>query len=140
MALPAAKGSGVAAQLIEELRRTGVEHGLAEILAPVRPTRKHLYPLTCIEEYASWTRDDGLPFDPWLRLHVRLGGRIIALAPAAQTMTGTVAEWESWSKLALPASGDYIITNGMSPLNVDRESDLATYVEANVWVRHTRVP
>jgi hypothetical protein len=106
------------------------------VIAPLRPTLKHRYPLTSIEEYVQWTRDDGAPFDPWLRTHTRLGRRIIGTAPASQTMTGTVAEWERWTEMAFPSSGDYVIPDGPSTLHIDRQTDLGTYVEPNVWVQH----
>ncbi len=133
---PSLKGTGAAGELVRALVRTGTDVGLTRVVAPVRPTRKHLYPLSPIGDYASWTREDGEPFDPWLRLHLRLGGTVVALAPAAQTMTGSVAEWQDWTGLRLPASGDYVIPSGMSVLKVDLDADLGTYVEPNVWVRH----
>ncbi len=51
-------------------------------------------------------------------------------------MTGTVAEWEKWTGLALLSTGDYVIQQGLSVLRIDRESDLGTYVEPNIWLRH----
>jgi hypothetical protein len=54
-------------------------------------------------------RPDGAPLDPWLRTHWRLGGQIIATAPQSQTMTGTVQEWEAWTGMVLPATGEYVI-------------------------------
>jgi hypothetical protein len=133
---PGRKGSGTATELIRALSGVGQGEGVSRVLAPVRPTRKHLYPLFSIENYASWVREDGLPFDPWLRLHVRLGARIISLAPEAQTMLGTVRDWEEWSGISLPVSGEYIIPQGMSVLRIDRGADLGTYVEPNIWVQH----
>lgn len=133
---PARKGTGSAGELIGALSTLGQEQGLTRVLAPVRPTRKHLYPLFSIEDYVAWVRDDGLPFDPWLRLHVRMGARVIEIAREAQTMTGTVEEWEGWTGISLPVSGDYVIPQGMGVLRVERDANLATYVEANVWVQH----
>jgi len=134
---PGLKGTGTATDLVQALIRTGHSHGLTRVLAPLRPTRKHLYPLFSIADYASWVRDDGLAFDPWLRLHVRAGARVIALAPAAQTMTGTVQEWEQWVGMALPATGEYVIPHGMSVLSIDTAANVGTYVEPNIWVQHT---
>jgi hypothetical protein len=133
---PGRKGSGTATELIRALSSTGQAQGMTRVLAPLRPTRKHLYPLFSIEDYASWVRDDGLPFDPWLRLHVRMGARVIALAREAQTMTGTVRDWEEWTGISLPVSGEYIIPQGMSVLSIDRDTNLGTYVESNIWVQH----
>jgi hypothetical protein len=51
-------------------------------------------------------------------------------------MTGTVVEWETWTKLALPSTGDYVIPDGLAVLAVDREADLGVYHDPNVWMRH----
>ena len=106
------------------------------VIAPVRPTLKQGYPLIPAETFMTWTRDDGLSLDPWLRTHQRLGATILAAAPASQTMTGTVEEWEKWTGVALPSTGDYTIPKGLSVLHIDREADLGTYVEPNIWLRH----
>jgi hypothetical protein len=130
------KGRGLAGQLLATLHDTAVEAGLARVIAPVRPTLKQQYPLTPAEIFMTWTRPDGAALDPWIRTHLRLGATILAAAPASQTMTGTVAEWEEWSGIALPSSGDYVIPRGLSVLHIDREADLGTYVEPNIWIRH----
>ncbi len=49
---------------------------------------------------------------------------------------GTAAEWEAWTGMALPATGDYVIPGGLSILHLDTGEDLGTYTEPNVWVRH----
>jgi GNAT superfamily N-acetyltransferase len=71
---PDVQQRGLSRMMLEHMR------GLAqardwELVAPVRPTLKHRYPLTPIERYAKWRREDGLLFDPWLRAHERLGAR-----------------------------------------------------------------
>jgi hypothetical protein len=129
-------GRGLAATLIAALRDLAAVAALPRVIAPVRPTLKPAYPLTPIETFVRWTRPDGLPLDPWLRTHVRVGGRILATAPSSQTMTGTVAEWETWTRLLLPSTGHYVIPDGLSTLYVDREAGTGTYVEPNVWVQH----
>lgn len=133
---PARTGQGVAAELLTALRELATTAGWPRVIAPVRPTLKPQYPLTPIEEFARWTRPDGAPLDPWLRTHWRLGGQIIATAPRSQTMTGTVDEWQSWTGVAFPATGEYVIPQGLSTLHIDREADCGTYTEPNVWMRH----
>ncbi|TXS41977.1 hypothetical protein [Streptomyces sp. OR43] len=134
---PSLKGRGLAGETIKALRRTAGEAGLDRVIAPVRPTTKARYPLTPIETFMRWNREDGMALDPWLRTHQRLGAEILAAAPASQTMTGTVAEWERWTGLALPASGDYVIPDGLSLLRIDRSADQGVYREPNVWMRHS---
>jgi hypothetical protein len=112
------------------------ERGLSDLVAPLRPSWKERYPLAPIQRYAQWKRADGLPFDPWIRTHVRLGGEL--LKPEAQSMriSGTVAEWEEWTEMAFPDSGEYVFPHGLAPLALDRERDVGLYFEPNVWVAH----
>ncbi|GAA1595956.1 hypothetical protein GCM10009804_60670 [Kribbella hippodromi] len=130
------QGRGHSSRVITAVRDRAVAGGLGRVLAPVRPTLKSRYPLTPIETFMTWTRADGLPLDPWLRTHVRLGATVLAPAPASQTMTGSVAEWEEWTGMVFPSSGVYTIPAGLTTLAVDRAADLGTYVEPNIWLRH----
>ncbi|MFK4082464.1 hypothetical protein ACI2LF_00025 [Kribbella sp. NPDC020789] len=134
--LPSEQSRGVAGELITAVRDRAVAAGLTQVIAPLRPTWKPRYPLTPIETYLTWTRPDGLPLDPWLRTHTRLGATVLAPAPASQTITGTVADWESWTDMPFPATGSYVIPAGLSVLEIDRSTDTGTYVEPNIWVRH----
>jgi GNAT superfamily N-acetyltransferase len=131
------QGQGHAGRVITAVRERAVAGGLARMIAPVRPTLKSSYPLTDIAEFMTWTRDDGLPLDPWLRTHVRLGATILAPAPVSQTMTGTVADWEKWTGMPFPASGPYVIPDGLTLLEIDRPADTGVYREPNVWMRHS---
>jgi GNAT superfamily N-acetyltransferase len=133
---PDRRGKGLAGELLTALAQLAQRRGWQRVVAPVRPTLKTRYPLTPIDRFASWTRADGAPLDPWLKTHWRLGASMVATAPRSQTMTGTVADWERWTGLSLPDSGEYVIPQGLSTLHVDRDHDRGTYVEPNVWMRH----
>ena len=137
---PELRGTGLSAEVLLTMRSIAAAHGLGALVAPVRPTLKSRYPLTPIAQYAAWVRDDGLPFDPWMRIHARLSARILGPAPASMMISGTVAEWERWSDMALPASGSYVVPGALAPLTVDRERDWAVYVEPNVWMLHPVQP
>jgi hypothetical protein len=130
------QGSGLAGTMLAAMRANARARELRAVIACVRPTWKPRYPLTPIDRYATWTRDDGLPFDPWIRLHVRLGGRIVRPSPRSMTITGTVAEWESWTGMVFPESGDYVVPGACEPVRVDRLADLGTYHDSNVWIVH----
>jgi hypothetical protein len=105
-------------------------------VACVRPTWKSRYPLAPIERYASWTRADGQPFDPWIRLHMRAGGRMVRPEPASMRISGTVAEWEGWTGMAFPESGDHIVPGAAAVVRIDREADEGVYLDPNVWIIH----
>jgi hypothetical protein len=47
-----------------------------------------------------------------------------------------VEEWQSWTGLQLPESGDYVIPDGLALLRVDVEGDSGVYHDPNVWMRH----
>ena len=133
---PARQGGGLSRRMIEAMAGIARAHGLESLIAPVRPSWKERYPLTPIGRYAAWRRDDGLPFDPWLRVHARLGAGILRPEPESLRITGTVAEWEEWTATAFPESGEYVFPHGLAPLSVDREADLGAYWEPNVWMLH----
>jgi hypothetical protein len=125
--------------LLAGMRELAQRNGLRRLVAPVRPSWKHRYPLAPIERYVTWRRDDGALLDPWMRLHERLGARVGPPLPESMLISGTVAEWESWTELAFPESGDYVFPDGLAPVSVDREHDRAIYWEPNVWMVHPEV-
>lgn len=133
---PGRRGQGLAGELLTAMRRLADHRGWPRVIAPVRPTLKSRYPLTPIAQFASWSRADGLPLDPWLRTHQRLGAKIIATASASQTMTGTVSQWEEWTEMRFPDSGVYVIPDGLSTLRIEIDDDSGVYVEPNVWMQH----
>jgi GNAT superfamily N-acetyltransferase len=133
---PGTRGRGLAAALLNGMREIAAREGLARLIAPVRPSWKERYPLAPIDDYAAWRRADGSLLDPWMRLHERVGARVAATAPRSMRITGTVAEWERWTGLALPATGDYVFPHGLAPVAVDRAADTGTYWEPNVWMVH----
>ena len=120
---------------MEALRDNAGRLGFAELLAPVRPNGK-----TDVHEsmadYAFRTREDGLPVDPWLRVHVRAGGRVDRVAPRSMVIPGTVEEWREWTGLAFDRTGAVEVPGALAPVLCDAEHGVAVYVEPNVWVRH----
>lgn len=133
---PEHRGRGLSAVILDEMRRIALEHGFRDLVAPVRPNWKSRYPLTPMERYVRWTTTEGLPFDPWLRVHARAGAETVGVCARSMTIPGTVAEWEEWAQMRFPESGEYIVPGALSPVTVDLEADRGIYVEANVWMRH----
>lgn len=133
----AARGRGLSSKLIDGMRAASAAAGYQALIAPVRPTLKERYPLTPIDRYAAWRREDGSAFDPWIRVHERLGGEILAIAQASMTVEGTVAEWEDWTGMPFPDSAEYVLPQALVPIAIDRERDRGCYVEPNVWMRHS---
>jgi GNAT superfamily N-acetyltransferase len=133
---PARRGTGLAGIMVRAMQANARAHRLRAVIACVRPTEKFRYPLIPIERYAFWTRPDGEPFDPWVRLHVRLGGRIVRGSPRAMTVRGSVADWERWTGMAFPGSGAYLHPFAAGPIEIDREADEGVYHDPNIWIVH----
>ena len=133
---PDYQNQGLSARMVQAMRAIGKSKGFQYLVAPVRPNQKNRYPLISIDDYIKWTNEDGLPFDAWLRVHVRAGGRIIKPCHDAMTICGTRAEWEQWTVMKFPQSGKYIITGALNPVEIDVEKDEGIYVEPNVWLVH----
>jgi hypothetical protein len=87
-------------------------------------------------EYVARVRTDGLPADPWLRVHVRLGARLIKVCPLSMTVPGTLAQWREWTGLPLASSGLVDVPGTLTPVHVSVEHDHAVYIEPNVWLHH----
>jgi hypothetical protein len=110
--------------------------GFSSLIAPVRPNWKERYPLVPIEHYVRWTRPDGYAFDPWIRVHLRLGATLGPTLPRSMRITGTVAEWETWTGMRFPESGEYVVPAGLTTLHVDTDRDIGEYWEPNVRLVH----
>ena len=110
--------------------------GCRDLVAPVRPSRKHLEPELSIQDYLARVRDDGLPEDPWLRVHVRAGGQVLRVCPVSMTISAGLDRWRAWTGLPFDTTGTATVPFALTPVVVDVERDFAVYVEPNVWVRH----
>ena len=127
---------GLSRVAVEGMLELARRHGLTALIAPVRPSWKEYYPLVPIERYAGWRRADGLLFDPWMRVHERLGAAVLKPEPRSLRITGTVAEWEEWTGMTYPESGDYWFPGGLATVAIDRDGNRGSYWEPNVWMRH----
>lgn len=130
------QGRGLSTLTLTALRDAAQARGFDTLLAPVRPSGKHLEPATPMSEYAYRTRADGLPEDPWLRIHVRAGGVIEKVAPASMVIGSSLADWREWTGLPFDVEGLVEVPDALTPVHSSLVHDHAVYVEPNVWVRH----
>ncbi|WP_353648677.1 N-acetyltransferase [Nakamurella sp. A5-74] len=132
------QGQGISSVMLKALRDNAFRLGHDVLYAPVRPSQKSDEPETPMSEYAFRVRDDGLPYDAWLRTHVRAGGRIVKVCPLSMTISGTLAQWREWTALPFDTDGPVLVAGALSPVQVSLAHDVAVYVEPNVWVEHRR--
>jgi len=134
--LPAQRGRGASSFVLRAMADHARRLGYRNLFAPVRPTAKHLEPFTPIGEYAHRVGADGLPSDPWLRVHVRAGGQIVKVAPTSMVIAGTIADWTQWTGITFNSSGELMIPGALVPVHISMEQDHGVYVEPNIWVHH----
>ncbi|MGW2387156.1 N-acetyltransferase [Streptomyces sp. NPDC001658] len=133
---PHAQGRGLSGLMLSAMRDNARARGFGEVVAPVRPNAKHREPHTPIEEYARRVRPDGLPHDPWMRVHARAGATVDSVAPASMTVSGSLEQWRRWTGLPFDTAGDVEVPGALVPVRCEPERGYAVYVEPNVWMRH----
>lgn len=91
------------------------------VTIPVRSSFKSKYPFISIDNYIKWKREDRLPYDPWLRVQVRFGGKIIKHCHKAMYIPGTISEWEDWIKMKFYEINNYVIQGALEPIKINLE-------------------
>lgn len=134
---PLYKGRGVSKEMVKAMKSLGAKAGLKELILPVRPSQKSKYPLIYMDTYVnSWVQDDGLSTDPWVRVHQKLGGKIIKPCNKAMYIDGTVSDWEEWTGMKFFKSGKYVVSGALDTIDIDIEKDKGIYIEPNLWMVH----
>jgi GNAT superfamily N-acetyltransferase len=133
---PSAQSKGVSLQLIEKAKAEARGAGLDYLWAPVRPSNFHDHPELTFEAYVELKRPDGLPADPWLRVHTRAGAEKLNICRRSAVVTATPQKWSQWTSETYSKSGSYPLARGLAPLEIDLEKNIGTYIEPNVWFRY----
>jgi GNAT superfamily N-acetyltransferase len=133
---PRYRGQGMSPAAVHAMTDLARARGLRSLIAPVRPAAKSAYPLAPMERYVRWENADGLPLDPWIRVHARMGAEILRVAARTIVIEGSVADWERWTEMTFPDSGPYVVPGALQPVVIDRERDEGRYEDPNVWMRH----
>ena len=132
--LPEARGGGLAADMLVALRDQVLSLGYVGMVAPLRPTARARMPHLSIDEYVQVRLPDGHHFDPWLRAHERVGGRIIGATERSMYWWGEREQWEEWTRMRLPDNGSVLIDGSTGWLEL--VDGYGVLVEDSVWVLH----
>ncbi|KFY08127.1 hypothetical protein V492_06526 [Pseudogymnoascus sp. VKM F-4246] len=160
---PAWRNKGTASLLIHTLKQAAAKMGLRHLVVPARPTLKYRYLDVDMTEYVLWGQSGAVhtsfenitlsgdrPFDPWLRLHVSLGARMVKIAPSSMTVEADTSTWTRWlgtdifKERAAEAEADkagqetvtIVIPGGLAKLSYFPSAGIARYVEPNVWMEY----
>lgn len=127
---------GLARKVLEHFKKIAADRSFQYLIAPVRPSLKHLYPLIPIADYVQWSHPGRPCFDPWIATHLGLGGRLVKTISAAMTVTRRVSDFAQMFSLTFASKGEYLLPGALCPMTVDPELELARYKEPGVWLVH----
>ncbi len=130
---------GLGSKIIEAMKKVAVKKEIPLFVAPVRPNQKCLHPEMPILDYMVWNNNDGEPRDPWLRIHTRLGAKMIKPCMNSVVTTATLDQWKAWTGVEFTKSGFQVVPEGLVPVDVRMEDNLAHYVEPNVWMVYPKL-
>ena len=134
--LPEYQGRGLSQYLLNHMQELARAYHFSALILAVRPTLKHLYPLTPMERYIQWQNKAGLTFDPWLRANLKQGAKLLGICDRSTTIIEPISYWERTTQMDFPDSGKYIIPGGIVPLDIDRDADRGSYIEPNIWLSY----
>lgn len=136
--LPAYRKLGLAEEALRTLKKIGQQSGHQGVIVPVRPTRKPEFPHLPMEEYLTKKSHDGSHYDPWLRLHLGLGGRMIKICPRAMTVRLPIETWRQYGAQDDKAfENQMLITDGLVPIKILPDEGVGLYEEPNIWMVHS---
>ncbi|MCC5947591.1 MAG: hypothetical protein JJT89_03965 [Nitriliruptoraceae bacterium] len=129
-----ARGRGVGRAVLDAVGAEARQMGAERWLVLLRPHAKRDFPLVPFERYLSFVREDGLPFDPWLRTAWRAG--LVPAGAASRSLVGRapLEAWERWMGTPIPGSGPYLVGGAIKPAILETERDEGRYREPHLWV------
>lgn len=134
--VPEYQGKNLSRMIVSTLKDLSVRKEYRDVIIPVRPTMKSRYPKMPMGDYLSKIMRDGLPFDPWVRTHVKLGAKFMTLSHRSMVVTGTVEDWQDWTGMEFKRSGKIVVPGALVPVSIDKKQNEGRYEEPNIWVRY----
>lgn len=130
------QGKGISRKLVQQMKSIAVDRDFNHFILPIRPNQKSNYPLISMEEYIKWKTVEGLPYDAWIRTHLKSGAELVNICSHSMYVEGTVEEWEQWTGLHFQTSGSYTLPFALNPIQINLEENKGVYIEPNIWMRY----
>lgn len=116
----------------EQVRNTD----FLNLIIPIRPTLKHLYPHMPMDAYLN-LRDGDQVYDPWIRAHLNGGAQVISVCENSMTIRGNLSMWgKLFEEGKILTAGDYLLPGALTPVSIDVENNFGEYVEPNIWIKY----
>ena len=130
------------AGLIAERMRllAGFNH-LQHLIIPLRPPLRYErdYASMPFEEFASLKREDGKPLDHWVRLHVNLGAKVLAISATSHQHAFALKDFHKiLDPTPVESTGFRLVqqSDGWYNVFLHKEQEFALVNQGCVWVRH----
>jgi hypothetical protein len=145
------RNKGLSTLFLDEMaglgRGCGYDHMLVPALAPIQFER--VFAGKPFAELASMRRDDGLPSDYWVRLHVRKGARILGYSAESHRFAMSTGDFHTYiSSDPVDKSGSHVVrlnrdmsfgreaTDIWQQVYADVEHDVVFFNWGCVWVQY----
>lgn len=128
------RGLGIPELLLEEIKVRARNAGHGAVIAPLRPTLKHLHPSMPMSEYTGLMDERGKIYDPWLRKHLEMGAEVLGIAEKSLVIKQPSSRWERNAGRQLLA-GRHPIPGAISQIEIGTDG-VGIYVEPNIWICH----
>lgn len=145
------RGRGLSSVVLSRMIRNAREKGFKRLIVPALPPSQFEEDKVglSMDEIAALTSADGRPYDYWIRVHAKLGARVIGSCETSHRFAYTLADFGRYvSSTPIAASGDHTVrldldralggnAKNMSRIvHADLERDLVTFRWGCVWVQY----
>jgi hypothetical protein len=133
---------GWANNIIQEMRSLGQRRNVLSLIIPLRPPLRYEkeYAELPMDAFASLKREDGQPLDHWIRLHTRLGAKIIGTSNASHQHAFALKDfYEQVPTPEITRTGYALVQHrdgGWYRVYVDLEHQFVLINQGCVWVQH----
>ncbi|MBA4387547.1 MAG: hypothetical protein C0404_06170 [Verrucomicrobia bacterium] len=133
---------GWAGNLIGEMKAIGRRNKMAALIIPLRPPTRYQkeYAEMPMAEFAALKREDGQYKDHWIRLHVRLGAKVIGISSTSHQHAMSLKDYYTMISPAPVIRSGYTLVQqrdgGWYNVYVDLEREFALINQGCVWVQH----
>lgn len=130
------QGKGLSTEILKVFKTIAKGHHLEKIVVAVRPTGKTQHQEVDFETWCYTRRNDGQLADNWLRIHERVGGKLLKVALQSQLVEGSIAQWEQWTGQSITSHNAHMVNGTLQTVSIDNETNTITYFDPAIWVEH----
>lgn len=134
---PKYRSHGLSSILLNRAKSLLDQYQFTHFILPIRPLKKHEYPDMDMYEYMKLKVDKKL-YDPWIRIHLKHGAKIIKVCPKSMTIEGSIDFWKKWIRQPILSSQAYPVSGALTPVQIHLSMDLGIYQEPNIWIYYPR--